>query len=248
MKSSKRQHAGGTLVGFVVGLLVGLGIALSVAVYVTRVPVPFVDRGVSRKPAQDIEEAERNKGWNPNAQLAGKPAPLPTPVTPEGTDTAGAISVPPADGQPLPVPTKPAATATMATSKPAATATTATPKPGADPLGDLVASKLGGTPTVSATAAKNSATASTTKGSSTAADPFSYFVQAGAFKSPEDAEAQRAKLAMMGMAADVSEREQSGRTVFRVRLGPFNDKAMADATREQLETNGVEAALVRIQK
>lgn len=237
MKSSKRQHAGGTLVGFVVGLLVGLGIALSVAVYVTRVPVPFVDRGVSRKPAQDIEEAERNKGWNPNAQLAGKPAPLPTPVTPEGTDTAGAISVPPADGQPLPAPTKPSVTATAAT-----------PKPAADPLGDLVASKLGGTPTASTTAAKSTATASTTKGSSTAADPFSYFVQAGAFKSPEDAEAQRAKLAMMGMAADVSEREQSGRTVFRVRLGPFNDKAMADATREQLETNGVEAALVRIQK
>jgi cell division protein FtsN len=239
MKSSKRRQAGGTLVGFVVGLLVGLGIALSVAVYVTRVPVPFVDRGVSRKPAQDIEEAERNKGWNPNAQLAGKPAPLPTPVTPEGTDTAGAISVPPADGQPLPAPTRPAATAT-----------TATPKPAADPLGDLVASKLGGTSTASTTAAKGTPTASTPKGSPTAAgaDPFSYFVQAGAFKSPEDAEAQRAKLAMMGMAADVSEREQSGRTVFRVRLGPFNDKAMADATREQLETNGVEAALVRIQK
>lgn len=240
---SARSQRGGTLVGFVVGLLVGLGIALSVAVYVTRVPVPFVDRGVSRKPAQDIEEAERNKGWNPNAQLAGKPAPLPAPTAPEGTATAGAISVPPADGQPLPpVPTKPAATATAAV--------TAATKPAADPLGDLVASKLGGTATASTTAAKGTPTASTSKGSPTAAgaDPFSYFVQAGAFKSPEDAEAQRAKLAMMGMAADVSEREQSGRTVFRVRLGPFNDKAMADATREQLETNGVEAALVRIQK
>ena len=43
MKSSQRRQAGGTLVGFVVGLLVGLGIALSIAVYVTRVPVPFVD-------------------------------------------------------------------------------------------------------------------------------------------------------------------------------------------------------------
>jgi len=53
---------------------------------------------------------------------------------------------------------------------------------------------------------------------------------------------------MIGMAADISEREQSGRTVYRVRVGPFNDKAMADATREQLDTNGVEAALVRIQR
>ena len=227
------KHHGGTLVGFVVGLLVGLGVALSVAVYVTRVPVPFVDRGVSRKPSQDIEEAERNKGWNPNAQLAGKPAPLPSAAA--GTDT-GAISVPPADGQPLPPPPS----ATASTGK--ATATTAA-KPGADPLGDLVNSRLGGTTTT--------ATTVPAKGTSTAAggaDPFTYFVQAGAFKSPEDAEAQRAKLAMMGMAADVSEREQSGRTVYRVRVGPFNDKAMADATRDQLDTNGVEAALVRIQR
>jgi len=227
------KHHGGTLIGFVVGLLVGLGAALSVAVYVTRVPVPFVDRGVSRKPSQDIEEAERNKGWNPNAQLAGKPAPLPSAAA--VTDT-GAISVPPADGQPLPPPPS----ATASTSK--ATATTAA-KPVADPLGDLVNSRLGqNTPTASTTATKGSPTAAG------GADPFTYFVQAGAFKSPEDAEAQRAKLAMLGMAADVSEREQSGRTVYRVRVGPFNDKAMADATRDQLDTSGVEAALVRIQR
>ena len=53
---------------------------------------------------------------------------------------------------------------------------------------------------------------------------------------------------MMGMSADVSEREQSGRTVFRVRVGPFNDKAMAESTREQLEVQGVQAALVRVQR
>lgn len=235
-RSPSGSQRGGTLIGFVVGLLVGLGIALSVAVYVTRVPVPFVDRGVSRKPSQDIEEAERNKGWNPNAQLAGKPAPLPS--TAAVTESVGAISVPPADGQPLPAPTKPASTPT-----------TAAGKPGTDPLGDLVNSKLGqATPTAATTASKGTPTASGAKGTATAAEPFTFFVQAGAFKSPEDAEAQRAKLAMMGMAADVTEREQSGRTVYRVRLGPFTDKTMADATREQLEVNGVEAALVRIQK
>jgi cell division protein FtsN len=80
------------------------------------------------------------------------------------------------------------------------------------------------------------------------ADPFTYFVQAGAFRAPEEAEAQRARLAMLGMAADISEREQSGRPVFRVRVGPFSQKAMADATLEQLEVNGVDAALVRVQR
>ena len=216
MKSSERRQDGSTLVGFVVGLLVGLGIALSVAVYVTRVPVPFVDRGVSRKPAQDIEEAERNKGWNPNAPLAGKPAPLPS------------------------VPASTATTATAASPETNTTTHAAATKPAADPLGDLVNTKLG--------QASSTASVSPDKGTATAADPFIYFVQAGAFRSSEEADAQRAKLAMLGMSADITEREQSGKTVFRVRIGPFHDKPMADATREQLVVNGVEAALVRINR
>jgi cell division protein FtsN len=73
-------------------------------------------------------------------------------------------------------------------------------------------------------------------------------VQAGAFRSQDDAEAQRAKLAMLGIDAAITEREQSGRTVYRVRVGPFNQKALADLTQEQLQVNGVEAALVRVQR
>lgn len=213
MMSSKRRQAGGTLIGFVVGLLVGLGIALSIAVYVTRVPVPFVDRGVSRKPSQDVEEAERNKGWNPNATLAGKPAPLPS--LPADTTTVSVSEV-----------TK-------------TTATGATPRPAQDPLGDLLNAKLGQGAGGADDASNKDATA---------ADPFVYFVQAGAFRSPEEADTQRAKLAMLGMSAEISEREQSGRTVYRVRIGPFHDKPMADATREQLVGSGVEAALVRINR
>lgn len=221
-----RQQRGGTFVGFVIGMLVGLAVALSVAIYVTRVPVPFVDRGVSRKPAQDEQEAERNKGWDPNAILGSKEAPVAPPV-PAGLE-AGTVVVPPADGQALPAP-----------GTPAAAQAPARPAPAADPLGDLVESRLGkAEPAAAASAAANAP----------AADPFAYFVQAGAYRTPEDAEAQRAKLAMLGIDAQISEREQSGRTVFRVRVGPFNQKVPADVTREQLEVNGVEAALVRVQR
>ena len=210
---------GGTLIGFVVGLLVGLGVALAVAVYVTRVPIPFVDRNVSRNAGQDALEAERNKGWNPNKALNGDVA-APAPAAPP--EAAGAIVVPPADGKGLPP------------------APAAGSRPAADPLGDLAQSKLGQAPA----AAAGAATAPPAPG----ADPFTYFVQAGAFRTPQDAETQRAKLAMLGINAEVSEREQSGRTVYRVRVGPFNQKALADLTQEQLEVNGVEAALVRVQR
>jgi len=65
---------------------------------------------------------------------------------------------------------------------------------------------------------------------------------------PEDAEAQRAKLSLMGVEAKVTEREQSGRQVFRVRVGPFDKKEDADRSKERLEASGVETALVRVQR
>jgi cell division protein FtsN len=175
---------------------------------------------VTRKPAEDAAEAERNKGWNPNAGLVSKPPPLPAPVAPE----------PPA----APDPATAKEDATPAKAEGAKPADSAGAKPDADPLGDLMKAKVGGATEPVAAAAGS--------------DPFTYFVQAGAFRSPEEAQAQKARLAMLGMDASVTEREQSGRVVFRVRMGPFSQKAVADATREQLEVNGVEAALVRVQR
>ena len=72
--------------------------------------------------------------------------------------------------------------------------------------------------------------------------------EAGAYRTVEDAEAQRAKLSLTGLEAKVSEREQSGRTVFRVRIGPLDKKDDADKVKERLEALGHEAALVRVQR
>lgn len=96
-----------------------------------------------------------------------------------------------------------------------------------DPLGDFAAAKAssGGMP-----------------------EPFLYFVQTGAFRTQEDAEAQRAKLSLMGVEARVTEREQSGRTVYRVRVGPFDKKDDADRSKSKLDAGGVETALVRVQR
>lgn len=76
----------------------------------------------------------------------------------------------------------------------------------------------------------------------------SYFVQAGAFGRAEDAEQQRGKLAMLGMTARVTEREQSGRTVYRVRLGPFERREDALSAKERLDGAGVDSALIQVQK
>lgn len=78
------------------------------------------------------------------------------------------------------------------------------------------------------------------------ADPFVYFVQVGAFSHTEEAEQQRAKLALLGLEAHVSERDQAGRTVYRVRLGPFDQRTQADEAKAKLGNNGMDSALVRV--
>jgi cell division protein FtsN len=204
----KKSQAGSVIVGIIIGVVLGLAAALAVAVYVTKVPVPFLNKGQSRTAEQDAAETRKNRDWDPNAPLYGRnPA---KPVTPAPNIVAPAP----------PVATIPAPAASTAP-PPMAKA-----KPSGDPLGDLAAARS----------------------SVAGADPFFYFVQAGAFRSADDAEAQRAKLSLMGIDAKVTEREQSGRQVFRVRVGPFEKKDDADRQKEKLESSGVETALVRVQR
>jgi len=229
----KKQQRGGTILGIILGIIVGLGAALGVAVYVSKVPVPFLSKS-SKNADQDAAEAKKNKDWDPNSPLYGKnPARITVPAAPDAaTGSATSGSVAPVTAGVAPAPSQaPGTTATAPVAPVTATAPAATKPDGksasSDPLGDLVKAK--------------SAEAST-------AESFNYFVQAGAFRSPSDAEAQRAKLAMLGWESRVSEREQNGRTVFRVRVGPFGKRDDAEQLKGKLEGAGVDSALVRVQR
>jgi cell division protein FtsN len=207
----KQRQTGNVIVGIIIGVVLGLAAALAVAVYVTKVPVPFLNKGQSRSPEQDAAEIRRNKDWDPNAPLYGKnPARPLAPAPGVNPDTLAPTP---------PIATIPAPAVAPDKSPPAVTGKAT------DPLGEFASAK----------AAANS-------------DPFIYFVQAGAFRTPEDAEAQRAKLSLLGVDAKVTEREQSGRQVFRVRVGPFEKKDEADRQKEKLEAGGFETALVRVQR
>lgn len=223
------KQSGGTLLGLVLGALLGLGAALAVAVYVTKVPVPFINKSGPRTAPNDAAEAQKNRDWDPNAGLSGKPAVKPPAAS-------GSLSAPGAPVAGAVTPSAPAAPGTATTAKPAA-------KPASDdPLGDLAKSRAAAAPAAQVAAADPAA------GAGSSADPFNYFIQAGAFRTPEDAEQQRAKLSLLGFQAKVTEREQSGRTVYRVRLGPFDKKDDADRVKEKLDGNALETALVRAQR
>src|SRR5438128_12642041 len=68
----RKHQSGNVIVGIIIGVVLGLAAALAVAVYVTKVPVPFLNKGQSRTPEQDAAESRRNKDWDPNAPLYGK--------------------------------------------------------------------------------------------------------------------------------------------------------------------------------
>ena len=195
MHSFSRQR-GNTILGFILGLVVGLTVALVVAIYVTKVPIPFLDKGLSRNAEQDAAEQKKNKDWDPNAPLYGK---------------SPAANAPAAD-KPVPNP--------AAIPPPASPAESSS----ADPLGDLALSKT------------------------QSADAFYYFVQVGAFNGSEEAQTQRAKLALGGFDPKISEREQNGKIVYRVRLGPFETKTDAEDAQTKLKATKFESALMRVQR
>jgi cell division protein FtsN len=188
------------LLGLIIGLVLGLLVALGVAIYVSKVPVPFMNKGTNRSADPSAADAEKNKDWDPNAPLYGK-----NPVKPVEKPLDEASG-------PNPVLAPPAVVGQPPENK------------SEDPLGDLARERAN------------------------APDPFQYYVQAGAFRSAEEAEALRAKLSLAGYDPKVSVREVAGRQLHRVRIGPMDSKAQAEDVQQKLSASKVSSALVRVQR
>ena len=221
------QQRGSTLVGFIIGLVVGLAVALGVAIYVTKVPIPFMSKGQVRSADSDAAEAEKNKDWDPNAPLYGKKGVKSSDKT-DDANTDAAVKVDPKSADPL----GDLAKVKSAEPKPEA-------KAKAEPKAPEVKPAEAKAPEAKPVDVKAAEPVST--------DPFIYFVQAGAYRSNEEAQAQRAKTAMLGLDTKISERDQGGRTVYRVRVGPM-DKAEAERVRAKLEAAHIDSAMVRVQR
>lgn len=233
------RQRGGTFLGFVIGAVFGLALALGVAIYITKVPIPFMNKNQPRPAEGGAAEAQKNKDWDPNAALPGRVPPKPQPGASETTEPVSAGAPAAESRDPLgdlarsrSEAARPPAAADAPKAPPAAKAAGALPAPAAPPAPPTP-------PTPKAAAAEPAAPAT---------DPLQYFVQAGAFRAVEEAEQMRARLSLMGLQARVSEREQAGRVVFRVRLGPFDRREDAEKTGERLEAAGITAALVRVQR
>ncbi|OZI21202.1 cell division protein [Bordetella genomosp. 9] len=237
-KSAKRSsERGSTLYGVLTGLLIGLIVAAGVAFYVTRAPVPFVDRAsrnADQSPLPDVRNAP-----DPNAGLYGRDGAAGTaPTGPTATQppSAGATpSAPESGAGPQGADDLGALIATLpSTPEPAARATEKSADKPAEKTADKAAAKP---PAVASASPAARDTAKDAGGK--------YFLQAGAYRAADDAEALRARILLLGLPVAVQRAEVNGKPINRVRVGPFARLDDMNRARTRLGENKIEVAVVR---
>ncbi|MBM3340119.1 MAG: hypothetical protein FJY62_09075 [Betaproteobacteria bacterium] len=248
VKRIKAQR-GGTFGGFLVGLLLGLVIAVGVALFVAKSPIPFIDKvskPLERAPgAKSIADApDPNVSMYPRSRVGRR-------EDAAKADGSNAEPDEPAEKESQPAGDVPRAAESRRAAADAkrAEALLNDPKAGESRpderkgegrvAGDSRSAEL--KPGDSRTNA--SAGASDAKSQTTAAG--TSYVQAGAFKVLSDAEALKARLALLGLESRVVKSESGGALMYRVRMGPFNRSEDVNRARNRLIEAGVDPVVVK---
>jgi len=283
-----RRSLGGTFAGLLAGILIGLGTALSVAIFVTKAPVPFLNKA-TRAPERALDPKTPETAPDPNKPLFSRnradpsatAAPGPSILFPgpdrngptsserqasesevETAPSSSASSGPtsgPSSGTPARSPASGASTVQMPPTvlapgaqapspavnlparAPASAQGAATMSPAVAPATALAPAQAAA-PALGASAATGSSGAPGTS----AASGEGYVLQAGAFRTVEDAEAMRGRLALLGFEARVIGSEMNGFAVQRVRIGPFARMDDMTRARTKLTESGIEVSVVRV--
>ena len=76
-----------------------------------------------------------------------------------------------------------------------------------------------------------------------------YFIQAGSFQNPAEADNQKARLAILGFESSVEPANLPDKgTWYRVRMGPYKKVEDINKVRQQLSQNGIDASLVKLKE
>ena len=84
---------------------------------------------------------------------------------------------------------------------------------------------------------------------STAAPKEAFFLQAGAFQNAPDADNLKARLALLGVEANIETSTVPDKGVWhRVRIGPYTSVEELNRTRDTLKQNGVQTTLIKLKE
>ncbi|PJK06155.1 sporulation protein [Lysobacteraceae bacterium NML71-0210] len=160
---------------------------------------------------------------------------------------AQARAVAAAANAPLPRPLPEATVPARRTATPAPTAVSApAAKAPATRTPPVTAPSATTPPKPASAAATSTPAAAANTATQTAARSAPYIVQAGAFAASGDAEAAKARIALLGLNARVESAQINGKTVYRVRMGPYGSAAEAADAKQKLESGGVQAMTLQV--
>ena len=92
---------------------------------------------------------------------------------------------------------------------------------------------------------ESATTAPTATATAAATSSARYILQAGAFGASGDAETVKAKIAMLGLNARVEAAQIGGKTVYRVRMGPYGSASELAEAKSKLAGGGLPAMAVK---
>jgi cell division protein FtsN len=76
-----------------------------------------------------------------------------------------------------------------------------------------------------------------------------YFIQAGSFQNPAEADNQKARLAILGFDSSVEPANLPDKgTWYRVRMGPYAKLDDINKVRQALAQNGINASLIKVKE
>jgi len=75
-----------------------------------------------------------------------------------------------------------------------------------------------------------------------------YMIQVGSFRAYGEADSLKAKMALLGIEADIDPVSSKGEQWLRVRVGPFTDKREMNKIRNRLHKNNINTMLVQIKR
>lgn len=194
------QSKSSLLSGMVIGLVIGLILAVAAAFFITKAPIPFMD-----KVSPHIEDILASGGYgvdetvgiesDPNSGLYGSAINTDPPVF---------------QGKEL-----------------------------------QIAQDLGRIATPAAPAVKVPAIPAAPPPAPVITNTNAYYLQAGAFRSTQDAESMQARIILLGLNVTVQTGSYEGGTINRVRVGPFSGVDAMNQARLRLSEEKIETSVVR---
>lgn len=231
MINHTRKQTGGTLLGLIIGLIIGLTIAVGVAITIKNTPLPFTNKMGKQEKLSDPNGGQIS---DPNKSLYGNKQPAKEAAkdfakkaedakAAEDLEAAKVLEkaeIKKADAQKPDVKKPEPKQVAKADAKPPVVDKSTAEKPAADKV----------------------------QKPDNADEKWTYYLQAGAFLEQGDAENTKAKLALLGLSANIAEKQSDNGILYRVRIGPFSQLETMNRMRGKLTDNGVDVAVVRVPK